>query len=143
MQYDDVIGICERLAEHLANENALMRHNKFEDLSLLANDKEIVSRLFQSAKTFMMEASNWVESLNEQDVRGLKQAIEKVKVEAEENEKQLSQLFKVSQKLLRSVTQTLQSKNQLTETYTALGAWKKNTSYAAPTIPAVAYNEAY
>jgi dsDNA-binding SOS-regulon protein len=143
MHYDDVISTCERLADHLVHENALMQSNNFEDLSLLANDKEIVSRLFQSAKIFMMETSNWVESLSEQEVSRLKEVIEKVKVEALENEKQLSKLFKVSQKLLRSVTQTLQSKNQLTETYTALGTRKKNTSYAAPTIPAVAYNQAY
>lgn len=143
MQYDDVISACMHLSNHLVHENALMRSNQFEDLSLLANDKEIVSRLFQSAKIFMIETPNWVESLSEQEVSRLKGVIEKVKVEAEENERQLSKLFKVSQKLLRSVTQTLQSKNQLTDTYTALGTWKKNTSYAAPTIPAVAYNQAY
>lgn len=143
MRYDDVIDTCMRLSSHLMHENILMRSNKFEDLSLLANDKEIVSRLFQSAKIFMLETPNWVESLNEQEVSRLKEVIEQVKVEAEENERQLSKLFKVSQKLLRSVTQTLQSKNQLTDTYTALGTWKKNTSYAAPTIPAVAYNQSY
>lgn len=143
MQSHEIIFVCKNLIDHLSYENKLLREHQFQEVTLLTNNKEILNRSFQKIREFLIEHPEWLKDLPQHTSVMLKESLEAVKVVAEENEKQLAKIFAVSQKLLRSVTESLQNRNQLTKTYTALGTIKKKAPYSVPSLPAMAYDEGY
>lgn len=143
MQFHEIVLACQNLTQHLNRENELLQTNRFQEVTRMTNDKESHSRAFEKVKVFMMGHPEWVVGLPKDTFESLREELERVKVVAEENERHLTKIFTVSQKLLKSVTTSLQSRNQLTDTYTALGKLKRNSVQAAPPIPAMAYDQGY
>ncbi len=143
MQSHEIVLACKNLTQHLDMENELLRTNRFQEVAHMTNDKESLSRAFEKIKTFMIGHPEWIQGLPKDIFESLRIELDRVKVVAEENERHLTKIFAVSQKLLKSVTVSLQSRNQLTDTYTSLGKLKRHSVQAAPPIPAMAYDQGY